>query len=83
MRLPLGEIPDVAKSKFGYLVSTIFINGGDKDATEEDLAPFCLQYHQHSTSQLNCDTYHAMPVQLANRTLFKMLLRSGNVVTCR
>jgi hypothetical protein len=61
----------------------ILVNGGDKDATKEDLTPFCLLHNQHGVSYTSWVTYHTMPMQLANRALFKMLLCRGNIMTCR
>ena len=40
--LALGEVPDVAEVEFGGLVPAVFVDGGDEDAAEEDLAPFGL-----------------------------------------
>lgn len=40
--LAFGKVPDVAEGEFGGLVPPVFVDGGDEDAAEEDLAPFCL-----------------------------------------
>jgi hypothetical protein len=42
MCLALGKVPDIAEAELGDLVAPVLINGGDENAAEEDLAPFCL-----------------------------------------
>jgi hypothetical protein len=42
MRLALGKVPDIPEPELGHLVSPVLVDGGDKNAAEEDLAPFSL-----------------------------------------
>jgi hypothetical protein len=44
MCLTLREVPDIAKAEFGNLMAPFFVDGRDKHAAKEDLAPLCLYY---------------------------------------
>jgi hypothetical protein len=42
MGLAFREIPNVTKTKFSHLVTTIFVDGRNENAAKEDLPPFSL-----------------------------------------
>ena len=89
MCLSFGEIPDIAYLKIFNLIFSIFIDGEGADRAIRDNGPFGLPMRVSNTSTVtlrtstavNINTDHRMPMQLAVRSFGQVHLRGRQIGT--